>query len=259
VGLKTLRRLSRRRSARTEAGCFVVEGALSVSAALAGGFEVVEAFVEPDASRDDIVALRAAGVAVTDVEAGRLKGVVSATTPQPIAAVVVAPALRAADLDPAVAPMLLVLVDVGDPGNVGTLLRVAEAAGVAAVLCVGESADPFSPKSVRASAGSVFSVGVVVDKEVEATVSNLAATGWTVIATSPRAAIDYDRADLAGPSAIVLGSEAHGLPAEIDDLVDWAVRIPMSGRAESLNVAMAGAVLCFESRRQRRAAASPDG
>lgn len=230
-----------------------------MSAALDGGFELVEAFVEPGASPGDVASLRAAGVAVTELDPGRLQGIVSTTTPQPVAAVVVAPALRATDLDPTMAEMLLVLVDVGDPGNVGTLLRVAEGAGVSAVLCVGESADPFSPKSVRASAGSVFSVGVVVDKEAEATVRSLVDAGWTVTATSPRASVVYDQVDLTGPSAFVLGSEAHGLRAEIEDLVGRSVRIPMSGRAESLNVAMAGAVLCFESQRQRRAASTPDG
>lgn len=258
IGLKTLRRLARRRSARTEAGCFVVEGATAVAAALVAGHDLVEVFVEPATDEALVTDLRASRTAVTEVDAGRLDGIVSTRSPQPVAAVAVTAVRRVDELDPVVDDLVLVLVDVGDPGNVGTLLRVAEAAGASTVLCLGESADPFNPKAVRASAGSVFSVGLVVDKEVFGTVQTLGAKGWTVTATSPHADLAFDEADLVVPTALVLGSEPRGLPTALEALADRTVRIPMVGRAESLNVAMAGAVLCFEAMRQRRPPSGPD-
>ncbi len=258
IGLKTLRRLARRRSARTEAGCFVVEGATSVAAAVAAGHDLVEVFVGPDTDPDLLAELRASGAPITEVDAGRLDGIVTTRSPQPVAAVAVTSVRQIDELDPMVDDLVLVLVDVGDPGNVGTLLRVAEAAGASTVLCLGESADPFNPKAVRASAGSVFSVGVVVDKEVFGTVQALGAKGWAVTATSPRADLAFDEADLVVPTALVLGSEPHGLPTQLESAATRTVRIPMVGRAESLNVAMAGAVLCFEAVRQRRVRGGSD-
>lgn len=252
VGLKALRRLARQRRAREEAGWFVVEGTTSVGDALAAGHPLVEVFAEPDADPDVLAAAHQAGVPVTDVPAGRLDGIVSTRSPQPIAAVGARTTVEARGVRPGPTDLVVVLVDVGDPGNVGTLLRVAEASGAGAVLCLGDTADPFNPKSVRASAGSLFAVDVALDKEAAATVEALRAAGWTCVATSPRAELAYDRADLTGPVAVVLGSEPHGLPPGLDDL-DVDVSIPMVGRAESLNVAMAGAVLCFEALRQRRA------
>ena len=147
------------------------------------------------------------------------------------------------------------LVDVSDPGNAGTLLRAAEAAGAAAVLFCGGSVDPCNPKCVRASAGALFHLPVSGGGEALAVLEGLGHAGVRRAATVVRGGTPYDEVDLTGPVAIVLGSEAHGLPAELDALVDDRLTIPMDGRSESLNVAMAGSVLCFESLRQRRAAA----
>jgi TrmH family RNA methyltransferase len=105
---------------------------------------------------------------------------------------------------------------------------------------------------VRSSAGSVLRIAVVRDGESGAALAACRAAGLRAIATTVHAGTPYDEVDLHGPTALVLGSEAHGLPAAVEAGVDTTVTIPMEGRAESLNVAMAGTVLCFESLRQRR-------
>jgi TrmH family RNA methyltransferase len=176
-------------------------------------------------------------------------------TPQGVAVIARRPevAVDAAVAAAAAGSLTLVLVDVGDPGNAGTLLRAAEAAGAAAVLFCGSSVDPCNPKCVRASAGALFHVPVSAGGEAVAVVEQLSAAGVRTAAAVVRDGTPYDDADLTGPVAVVLGSEAHGLSDDLLARVDLRLTIPMAGRSESINVAMAGSVLCFESLRQRRA------
>ena len=132
-----------------------------------------------------------------------------------------------------------------DPGNLGTILRSAEAAGFDAVALTPGSVDPFSPKVVRASAGALFHVPVLVDVDPTS-------LGIPLVGTSSHHGVAYTEADLSGPMALVVGNEAHGVPEDLS--VDQWVSIPHAGRSESLNAAMATTVLLFESLRQRRAA-----
>jgi TrmH family RNA methyltransferase len=152
-----------------------------------------------------------------------------------------------------VAPLVLVLCDVADPGNAGTLLRFGEAAGAAAVVVCGPAAvDVYNPKVVRAAAGSLFRVPVVVAAAAEPVLDDLARHGLARVATVIGPHPAYDDVELRGPVALVLGSEAHGLAPALLAHVDHTVTIPMHGAVESLNVAVAGAVLAFEAARQRR-------
>ncbi len=170
-----------------------------------------------------------------------------AKTPQPALGVFELPSL---DVDhrfasTASAGMYLVLVDVSDPGNVGTLIRTAEATGCAGVIVTPQTADVFSPKVVRASAGSVLRVPVaeVSLEDLEATFEHL---GVQSIATAMDGANYADvEVDSTKPIAIILGSEAHGLAEEVRAMADHTVSIPMHGKVESLNVATTGAVLAF--------------
>jgi TrmH family RNA methyltransferase len=148
--------------------------------------------------------------------------------------------------------VLLVLAAVTDPGNAGTLVRSAEASEVGAVLFCDGSVDPFNPKVVRASAGSLFRVPVVRGGDPVEVLERIGAGGHHRVGAVPRAGIAHTAADLGGRLAIVLGSESQGLPAGIGDLVDQQISIPMAGRGDSLNVAMAGTLICFEAMRQRR-------
>jgi TrmH family RNA methyltransferase len=253
--MQRLRRLSRRRSARTADGAFVIDGPTLVAEALDAGVAVVEVVAEPGCPDELLDRARAAGAVVHRAATGTLARVVDTVTPQPVAAVAGLPPATPADAVARMGPLALVLVGVADPGNAGTLLRSAEAAGAGAVVFCDDAVDPYGPKCVRSSAGSVFRLAVVREADGGAVLRALAAAGVPTVATLARGAPAYDEADLAGPVALVLGNEAHGLPPAAAAAVDAAVTIPMEGRTESLNVGMAGTVLCFEALRQRRARA----
>ncbi len=155
------------------------------------------------------------------------------------------------------APSLVVVcADVRDPGNAGTVLRSAAAAGADAVIACDGSVDLLNPKTVRASAGALFRVPIVNGGAPEAVLDALAAWGLTRLGTAAHGGTDYLEADLAAPTALVLGNEAHGLRPEVADRLDGAVTIPMAAGAESLNVGIAAAVLCFEAARRRRVPAA---
>lgn len=254
--MKQLRRLSGRRAARQDAGAYVIEGPVLLAEALAAGVEIREVFAIPDQEHEAVDAARGAGVTVHTVRADALAGAVDTTTPQGVAAVIgrVETPWPAALEAAAAGPLVLVLVDIGDPGNAGTLLRAAEASGASAVVFAGASVDPWHPKCARASAGALFHLPIALGGGADEVVAELGQAGVSTVATVVRGGTAYDLVDLTVPTAIVLGSEAHGLPDAVVAAATTPVTIPMAGRAESLNVAMAGSVLCFESLRQRRKA-----
>jgi TrmH family RNA methyltransferase len=154
--------------------------------------------------------------------------------------------------------LVAVLAEIRDPGNAGTILRTADAAGAQAVVFAGDAVDPYNGKCVRASAGSLFHVDVVRTTGESATdqlVAALRQAGLRVLATQPRGELDLeelaDSGALAQPTAWLFGSEAHGLPPETAALADARVRIPIHGRAESLNLAAAAAICLYSSARAR--------
>lgn len=249
--LQHLRRLSGRRRARSERGQFVIDGPVLVDEALASEIEVLEVYAEPDAPAGVVAHARSSGVAVQHVAPGALAKVTSPVTPQPVAALAAIPTDTG---DLTASGLVLVLVGLADPGNAGTLFRIAEAAGATAVMSCGDAVDAWNPKCVRASAGSVFrvkhrSVGDPRDCVVE-----LRDAGMRVLATAAGSGPAHDATDLTGDVAVLLGNEAHGLPSELVAVADGVITIPMAGAVDSLNVAMTGAVVAFESARQRRAA-----
>jgi TrmH family RNA methyltransferase len=152
--------------------------------------------------------------------------------------------------------LIAVLAGVSDPGNAGTVLRTADAAGATAVVFPDGSVDAYNGKCVRASAGSLFHVDLVRGGDAATTVRRLHETGMTVLAADAHAALDLeDHADgggLDGRTAWLFGSEAHGLPADLADLADARVRVPVYGLAESLNLAAAAAVCLYASARAHR-------
>ncbi len=231
----------------------MLEGAKVVSEALAARAPLEAVFVAPGAPDDVVERAAAAGVRVFDLAPGVLERVAGTTTPQPILAVapwVDVPLDRLRE-----ATLLLVCVDVRDPGNLGTVVRSAEAAGVGGVVCCGGTVDVFSPKTVRASAGSLFHVPVVVGGDAVEVLERMGEWSLHRLGTEAHGGLPYDEADMTRPVALVVGNEAHGLPAEVAAALDGTVTVPMVGRSESLNVGMAAAVLSFEAARQRRRAA----
>jgi TrmH family RNA methyltransferase len=241
-----------RRSARHAERAFVVEGAKVLSEAVAAGAPVESVYVAAGAGAEVVDGALAAGAPVHTLAPGVMERVADTITPQPVMAVV---AFVDVELDAlADATFLVVCVDVRDPGNLGTVLRSAEAAGADGVLCCGGSVDVYSPKTVRASAGAVFHVPVVAGGDPVEVLERVGGWGVRRLGAAARSGVDYTRADLAGRVAVVLGNEANGVPAGLP--LDGHVTIPMAGRSESLNVGMAAAVLCFEAARQRRGAAA---
>jgi TrmH family RNA methyltransferase len=236
----------------------VVEGAKVLGEALAAGVAVESVFVDraglgaDGAAHQLVERAYSAGSRVYDLDADVLARVAGTVSPQPVLAVVPEVDVRLDRLRLDGADLVVVCVDVRDPGNLGTVLRSAEAAGAGGVVCCEGTVDVFNPKAVRASAGAVFHVPVVCGGPPAAVLGELGGWGLRRLATAPRGGVDYTVADLAVPVALVLGNEAHGLPDALSGVLDGRLTIPMAGRAESLNVGMATAVLCFEARRQRR-------
>jgi TrmH family RNA methyltransferase len=193
------------------------------------------------------------GARLFELEDGVLARVAGTVTPQPVMAVVEMPTCALADVGPRQPQLVVVCVDVRDPGNAGTVARSAWAAGADAVVCCEGTVDLWNPKAVRSSAGAVLHVPVVAAGPPAATLDEIAGWGlrrWGAVAEGGE---DYAVADLTPPCALVLGNEAAGLPvAELHSHLDGLISIPMAGSAESLNVGMAAAVLCFEAARQRR-------
>lgn len=260
--MQRLRRLVGRRSARQSERAFVVEGTKVLGEALSSGAPVESVYVD----RGGLAGHRAAavieeardrGIRVYDLAGGVMARVAGTATPQAALAIVAyidvaLDAVRGADF-------LIVCADVRDPGNAGTVLRSAQAAGAAGVICCQGSVDVFNPKTVRASAGALFRVPVVAGGDAVEVLEELGRWGLRRIGTAARGGTDYTGVDLVPPLALVLGNEAHGLEPGLSSVVDGMVSIPMVPGAESLNVGMAAAVLCFEVARQRRLGASDAG
>jgi TrmH family RNA methyltransferase len=235
----------------------VLEGAKVIDVALDAGVTLEAVFVAPGADGVRPLLQRAldAGVRVHELAPGVLEKVADTVTPQPLLAI--APMVDVALDDIDELTFVVVCVDVRDPGNAGTVLRSAEAAGASAVVFCDGSVDVFNPKTVRASAGSLFHVRVVSGGAVDDVLGTLGARGLRRLGTVARGADPYDEVDLTVPVAIVLGNEASGLPEGLP--LDGGITIPMAGSGESLNVGMACAVLSFEVARQRRHAGGAGG
>ncbi|GAA0575552.1 RNA methyltransferase [Paractinoplanes ferrugineus] len=245
------RRLQRRRD-RDQSGRFLAEGPQAVREALAAGV-VLELFgTEAALNRHGDLALEAPVVSPVDEEA--LAALTETVQPQGLVAVCeqVDVTLSAAL---AKGPRLVaVAAEIRDPGNAGTILRTADAAGAGVVIFAGDAVDPYNGKCVRASAGSLFHVDVV--RTGLDVLDELRDYGLQTLATSGNGADDLDtlldEGVLAGPTAWIFGSEAHGLPRDLLDGADRQVRVPIYGGAESLNLAAAAAVCLYASARAHR-------
>jgi TrmH family RNA methyltransferase len=223
---------------------FVVEGPSLVDHAVRAGWEIESMYVagghQPGAP---------AGVPVHELSPNVIERVASTEAPQPVLAVV---RRRVTTLDAlAGASFVLVADRIADPGNAGTILRSAEAAGVDAVVLTAGSVDVFNPKVVRASAGALFEVPVVVDAGLAEALAMPGLRSFGTTSHGHPGVRPVTDVDLTEPAMIVLGNEAAGLDATVP--VDQWITIPHAGRAESLNVAMAATVVVFEVARQRRA------
>jgi len=257
-----LRRLSGRRRSRVEAGRFVIEGPVPVLELLDAGVPLLEVLVDldlwresaPDAPIRRIAALAAdRSIPVWGLAPSVLSSVADTAAPQGVLATATREVATVADLAAGDGPVV-VLVDLADPGNAGTIVRAAEAAGAAGVVFAGSSTDPFGPKAVRSAAGSIARLPIAECADLDEVLDVLAAAGRILVATMVRGGGAPESIDLTEPVVLVIGSEAHGLPVDVAERCHHVVTIPMAPAVESINVAMAGAALLFEAARQRRVA-----
>lgn len=214
------------------------------------GVELVGLYVRPDADGSLIAEAGARGCPVRSVDEASMARMSTTTTPQPEVAVARRPQHHLKDLS---GHPVVVGVDIQDPGNAGTLIRSSLAAGATGVVFCGESVDPFSPKTIRASAGAVFGMPVLEAPDARPVLAGLKQQGLELCATDSSGSTDLYFADLRRPVGIIVGNEANGLDSNLMDLCDSVLRIPMKA-GESLNVGVAASVVLFESLRQRRAA-----
>jgi len=259
--IKALVRLHARRERERE-GRTLVEGTRETSRALQAGVAIEAVYVAPAMLSPEGFELRralaSAGVTTVEVTNEAFDRVSRRQGPDGVVAVIRPPERTLSMLDLPADPLLLIAVDTEKPGNLGALIRSADAAGADALLCVGGAGtDPWNPGVIRASMGSVFTLPVVAVDEAAAR-SWLRARDVPIVATSPTAEVDVWDADLKGPVAIVVGPEHEGLDGGWTDDAANRVRVPMRGAADSLNVSVTGALLLFEALRQRRAARPTD-
>ncbi|WP_410876682.1 TrmH family RNA methyltransferase [Nocardia sp. A7] len=246
-----------RAAQRRKSGLFLAEGANAVSAALETG-RVREIFYSlAAAGRDNalIAGATADGIRttlVTDRAAEHLGETVTAPGLVAVCETLDVPLGEILDRGPR---MLAVPVEIAEPGNAGTLIRVADAVGADGVVLAGDTVDPHNGKCVRASAGSLFHVPVARSRDITATLDAISAAGVTILATAATGEVDLDSADdiLSGPVAWLFGNEAHGLDPAVAARADHRIRIPIHGRAESLNLAAAAAICLYASARVQHA------
>lgn len=242
-----------RASVRRDEGQFLVEGANSVDAALATHRAELVLVSEDEEHRhmETVAVARGHNVPVVGLTARAAQKLSEATTPPGIFAVCT---LLDADLATVLQrrpTLLAVAVEPREPGNAGTLIRTADAMGADAVVFLGDAVDPHNGKCVRASAGSLFHLPIVRERDTDAALGELSAAGISLVATAADGELPLDDAAkvLAEPTAWLFGNEAHGLPSDVVAAADHRVAIPIRGRAESLNLAAAAAICLYESAR----------
>jgi TrmH family RNA methyltransferase len=264
--VKNARKLARRAS-RVETRLFLADGPKAVEGALSVEGCVVEVFATPSATEQyaglRATALARAQVTWTLVDERALESLSDAVHPQGVVAVcrfLDRPLAHVLDGAPR---LVAVCADVRDPGNAGTVIRTADAAGADSVVLAGHSVDPYNPKTVRATAGSLFHLPLALEPDPAVAVRAAREAGLVVLAADGAGEVDLDEAAdgglLSGPTAWLFGNEAWGLPDELAALADHRVRIPIHGRAESLNLSTAAAVCLYASARAQRSRASDPG
>lgn len=254
--VQRLRRLVGRRSARMEEGSFVVEGVKVLSEALDASAVILAVFVAADFDHAVLKRCSESGVVVHRLAEGVIERVADTVSPQPVLAVVESKAFSLADLRPSIQQggFVLVCVEIRDPGNAGTVIRSAEAFGAVGVIFTDDSVEITNPKTVRSSAGALFHLpvlGGVSIVELADAFESWGVRSWATEVRSAESTLLPD-ADLTGPTALVMGNEAHGFSREQRSLFANGLCIDMVGRTESLNLSMAATLVCSEAARQRR-------
>src|SRR5262245_1577983 len=246
-----------RAAARGEnAGVLLLDGIHLVSEAIAAGTRIRHAAVKDTAMNITEIGVLVEKLTHIDIEVVVTSpSVMDALSPVRSSSSIVALAERPDVSEDALyrgaVPLVVIAVDVQDPGNIGAIVRVAEAAGATGVAAAGTSADPFGWKALRGSMGSALRLPLVVRSDAERAVEDARARGCRIVAAAPRAGRSLTDVALSSPVAVLIGGEGPGLPPALVDGADERVTIPMQPPVESLNAAVTAALIVYEARRQR--------
>jgi TrmH family RNA methyltransferase len=244
-----------RRVARGDAQLALLDGWHLLSDALEADARIETVAVTERARASEtghiIERARVRGATIVDVSTEVMDALSPVRTPTGVAALIERPAASLLDLFQPAPTLIVLAIDMQDPGNVGAVIRAAEAGGATGVAFAGASADPWSWKALRAAMGSTFRVPVVETESPTVVFDALESAGVTLFAATPQGGVRMHDADMSGNLAIMIGGEGAGLAQEFIERADQQISIPMHGRVESLNVAVAAALLVYEAQRQR--------
>jgi TrmH family RNA methyltransferase len=262
--IKRMRLLSAERKHRRREAAFVVEGIQPVWQAVEAGADVEVLVIAPELLGDSPAARMAATAEDAGTKVVRLTGELFARLsgrdgPSGLAAIVRGQPLGLADVAAGPDAVFAGLCGIGNPGNLGTIIRTVNAAGAAGVVLLGDTADAFSPAAVKASMGALFTTPVAHAADAETFFGWAAAAEVTVVTTSAAAPASFWEASYPRPLVVLLGAEGTGLPEQVLARGDVCVRVPMAGTAESLNLAVAASLLLYEVQRPVLARLPPPG
>ena len=239
----------------------LLDGVHLVSEALAARIAVRHAVVGPDADARVEVGvlvsrLQQTGVEIVTASSSVMDVLSPVRSSSPIVAIAERPAHELAALHHSDRTLVVIASGIQDPGNLGALMRVAEAGGATGVITTDGSAEPFGWKALRGSMGSALRLPIIAGLETGAVLADARRHGWRIVATTPRGGLSPFDIDLTGPTAVLIGGEGSGLAQALVDAADERVTIPMQAPVESLNAAVTTALIVYEARRQRAATAN---
>lgn len=246
--MKNLSLLMKKAKARNEQGIFIVEGRKMAEEIPANWLEKI--YVSETFTRENEGFL--ANKECETVSDAVFKSISDTQTPQGILCLVKKPEYELEQLLAGEDTHLLILESVQDPGNLGTMLRTGEGAGISGVIMNQTTVDLFNPKTIRSTMGSIYRVPYYVTQDLKHTIMDLKERGISVYAAHLKGTLTYDEPDYKTPTAFMIGNEGNGLSDEIADCADTYIKIPMQGQVESLNAAISATLLMYEANRQRR-------
>lgn len=248
--IKNLVQLMKKSKARTEQGVYIVEGIKMFEEA--PGDEIIKAYISEELFAKGALKKRLENISYEVLKNEIFNHVADTKTPQGILCVMRQKKYKLEELTAGEAPLLLVLENLQDPGNLGTMMRTAEGAGVTGVLLNRGCVDIYNPKTIRSTMGSIYRVPFVYTDHLLEDLEKLHKKGVVTYAAHLSGEGYYDEESYTGPTAFLIGNEGSGLSEELSDKAKKYIKIPMEGRLESLNAAVAAAILMYEASRQRR-------
>lgn len=247
---------------RNAEDAFIIEGTRSTEEILDSGWDILRAFVDFSIDSDRVKkiadTLQAIGVIIFEVTPEVMRRLSDTDTPQGILVVVRKKKYELNDFNKKSEGLLLVLDEVRDPGNLGTMIRTADAAGIAGIILLEGCTDVFAPKAVRSAMGSLFHLPIINDQNKEDFIRWCRDNNWSLWSSSLEGGNSIYNEALTERTAIVIGNEAQGVSAKILSASEKLIYIPMPGSAESLNAAIAAGIILFECVRQKLVTASID-